>query len=165
VTGTQIFKARAGTLELSAYHVRVPWTGERLRRARGRLGLTQDELRSRLGDLAPDGKQPSGTSISDWETDRTKPGTKWAAVLDKLFAEEVDSEEGLPPTGSSDVDLSQVDDLHLLAEVARRMAGGHRLPVGPMPGPRLRWSRSDLPSTRRAAETAPDSPDTRDARA
>lgn len=166
VTGTQVIKGRAGTLELSAYHVRVPWTGERLRRARGHHGLTQDELRRRLGELAADRKQPSGTSISDWETDKTKPGTKWAAVLDQLFGHETAGEDAarFDERGAA-VDLSAVSDLELLAEVALRMAGGQRTPVEPMGGPRLRWSRADLPSARRAAEEQAGNSDNEDAQA
>lgn len=131
--------------------MRVPWTGERLRTLRGRRGLTQGELRDALSAIAPDGKRPSGTSVSDWETDKTKPGTKWAALLDQFFADDMETELALAPeqgTPNDEVDLTHVDDLHLLAEVARRMATHNRQTSHLTPLPRLRWARTVLPSAK-----------------
>jgi transcriptional regulator with XRE-family HTH domain len=166
VTGTKLGQARAGILELSAYHVTVPWAGQRLRTARVRRGWTQEQLRQALGELAPDRKPPSKTSIVGWEAD-TEPQAYWATYLGELFDDLDEEQHAVKPKPDTpvEVDLSQVDDLHLLAEVALRMAGGHRGSTGPLPSPRLRWSRADLPSTRRAAELAQDGPDNKDVQA
>lgn len=167
VTGTKVGQARAGTLELSAYHLRVPWTGERLRDARARRGWTQDDLRRELAAVSPDGRGPSKTSIVGWEKD-VSPQAKWDERLTRLFADDPDADSAhtVPhPDDNPDVDLSAVDDLHLLAEVARRMAVGNRPSGHALPTTRLRWDRSVFPSARHADEQRESRPDSRESRA
>jgi DNA-binding XRE family transcriptional regulator len=90
----------------------LPWTGHRLREARASRGWTQDDLMRETG--------ASKRSIVAWEAEQATPSAKWAHALNELFAD-----LDLPATLTSaptEVDLTTVDDLDLLAELARRLA-------------------------------------------
>lgn len=154
VTGKQLRQGRAGTLLLSAYTVAVPWTGQKLREARARRGWTQDDLVRELG--------ASKRSIVAWEAEESTPQAKWRLKLNDLFDEDGDLDP-LPERAqpNDEVDLSYVDDLHLLAEVARRMAARNRQTGNQAHLPRLRWARDRLPSAQEPNERATQ-PDTED---
>ena len=60
--------------------------GERLRRLRESLHLTQAALAQALGQVAADGKKPSDSSISLWERNEVQPGDRWLDAYARLFS-------------------------------------------------------------------------------
>lgn len=146
-----------------AYTSLVQWTPERIRREREARGWSQRQLREAITASSADGKI-SLRAVTAWEAGESMPSGRNIAALDRVFA-------AAPETESNRDALASVDDLELLAEVARRMAGGNAgRPTGtqnittPGANQHLRWDTADLPSSKRAQESDSQS-DTRDARA
>lgn len=82
-------------------------TGDRVRRERGRLRMTQRELAAALG--------VGLKTITDWEAGvRPIPLTRYAAVTAVLGIDETEPEPANP--------LAAVSDLDLVAELMRRLA-------------------------------------------
>lgn len=101
-------------------------TGDEIRRARERAGMTQEQLGAAVG--------VSLRTVGNWERGAHVPRNR-AAVVEDVLRGHVDSEAPPPLRGVSDVEL--------LAEVARRMARGqdreqamgnaqHPAPIGPI---------------------------------
>lgn len=63
------------------------WTGERIKKLRERLGLTQLQFGVKVAEVMelPGGKDSS--SISDWENDKYVPSTPAIYALEKIKAE------------------------------------------------------------------------------
>jgi transcriptional regulator with XRE-family HTH domain len=66
----------------------APSLGTRIKRARERLRLTQEELGKRVGK--------SVRTVNDWENDRTYPKNSMGA-LEELFGHSLEGPEELPP--------------------------------------------------------------------
>lgn len=135
--------ARSGTLPFSAYTLRVTWTGQRLKQARARKGLTQRQLHELLG--------ASLRSVASWERGESKPQAHWAVKLDDLFAEPATAGEEPRPTAIDEETLRGIDDLALIAELARRLVE-HRGVSTPgsaeTAAQRFVWYERDAPTAR-----------------
>jgi len=148
-----------GSAQKCAYTAAVNWPPDRIRREREARGWSQRKLRDAIVASSPDGKL-SLRAVTAWEAGESKPSGRNLAALDRVLAAE---EPAANP-------LEHVDDLELLAEVAKRMAAGRSNNHGYQPittpgaNQALRWDVSDMPSTKRADETETD-PDAKDARA
>lgn len=82
-------------------------TGEQIRAARERAGLTQEELGRRLG--------VSMRTVGNWERGQTVPRNRMAA-LEAALRDHLDDTDAPP--------LRSASDAELLAEIARRFARG-----------------------------------------
>lgn len=159
VTGTKT-ESGAGTLLLSAYTDRVPWTGSKIRDARAHKGWTQRELANQLG--------ASVRSVAAWERDEASPQTHWIGKLDATLGtttvdEPVETSPapitGRPSPGADDQTwitwaLGHASHLELVAEVAARLTQARpriseQQPTG-APPERYRWRTEDAPSAKRA---------------
>jgi transcriptional regulator with XRE-family HTH domain len=87
--------------------------GERIKSARGQVGLSQAELAKKLG--------VSAGAVGQWEIGRGVPATERLATLADLLSISLDALLGKPqPTGTAGAsDAATTDDLHLLAEARR----------------------------------------------
>lgn len=84
-------------------------TGEQIRAARERAGLTQAELGSKVG--------VSLRTIGNWERGASVPRNRMAAIEDVLREHLASVSDGAAP-------LHSASDVELLAEIARRFARG-----------------------------------------
>jgi hypothetical protein len=109
-------------------------TGDELRRQRGRLRLTQRELADRIG--------VGLRTVTTWEAlgSRPLPGTA-EGRLTAVFG---------PPDAGPPRALSEVSDLELLAELARRLGlprvGTNAFPTHEETAAARAWSGEDYPS-------------------
>lgn len=105
-------------------------TGDEIRRARERAGLTQEQLGRIVG--------VSLRTIGNWERGATPISARQQARLQSALGLDAESEKGVP--------LSEVSDVELLAEIARRFARAHQTTsTGPVAEPTpLRPHRDDL---------------------
>lgn len=92
-------------------------TGQQIRSARERAGLTQEELANRLG--------VSMRSVGNWERGATVPRSKSAAV-EAILGDHLEGPASATPP------LAEASDVELLAEIAKRFTrvqeranGGH----------------------------------------
>lgn len=146
--------ARSGTLPFSAYTLRVTWTGQRLKDARARKGWTQRQLHELLG--------ASLRSVASWERGESKPQAHWAIKLDDLFAEPATAGEEPTPTVIDEETLRSIDDLALIAELARRLVehrGVSTSGSAESTVQRFVWYERDAPSARQLKEDAHDQTD------
>lgn len=81
-------------------------TGEQIRAARERAGLTQEQLGQRVGVTL--------RTVGNWERGATVPRNRMAALESAL--------RGHLDTGGVTSPLEDVSDVELLAEIARRLA-------------------------------------------
>lgn len=140
--------ARSGTLPFSAYTLRVTWTGQRLKQARARKGWTQRQLHELLG--------ASLRSVASWERGESKPQAHWASRLDDLFAEPPAAGEEPSPTVIGEETLRSIDDLALIAELARRLVEHRGVSTGSDQSAvqRFVWYERDAPTARQLKEDA-----------
>lgn len=85
-------------------------TGDEIRRARERAGLTQEQLGRLVG--------VSLRTIGNWERGATPISARQQARLQSALGLDAESDKGVP--------LSEVSDVELLAEIARRFARAHQ---------------------------------------
>lgn len=83
--------------------------GERLRRLRESLHLTQAGLAQALGQASADGKKPSDSSISLWERNEVQPGNRWLDAYARLFSTGTTAKSPSSAESSDEPILSEQD--------------------------------------------------------
>ena len=103
-------------------------TGQQIRSARERAGLTQEQLAQRV--------DVSLRSVGNWERGHSIPRSK-SAIVEAVLADWLDKESDEPQLGSA-------SDAELLAEIARRFARAKR--NNERDGPIYPTGKSDSPT-------------------